>query len=178
MIDRSPPAEAVGVAGSAGRRGDALVGASVGIGDHAQPAPGGRLERGPSVVQRARELVVGELGQRSVIARVEADLEAGLRELPHLRPRQAVRGRVLADELARARRATAARTAAGACSTSAARAGERLLGAGVQAGRAKRRAWVEAAVRRRLQALPPEPVRFVEARPGQKERGGAREAPE
>ena len=61
-------------------------------------APGGRLERGPSVAQGACELVIRELGQRSVIAGVEPDLEARLRQTPDLRPRQAVLGRVLADE--------------------------------------------------------------------------------
>ena len=99
------------------------------------------------------------------------------RQLPHLRPRQAVLGRVLADELReRVRHGGADRR--GRLLDLRGEAGERLLGAGAQGGRAKRRAWVEAAVRRRLQALPPEPVRSVEPRPGQEERGGASEAPQ
>ena len=80
---------------------------------------------------------------------------------------------VLADELReRVRRVGADRR--GRLLDLRGEAGERLLGAGAQGGRAKRRAWVEAAVRRCLQALPPESVRSPSPRPGKNVAGHAR----
>ena len=129
-----------------------------GIGDRAQPAPRGLLERCPSVVQRAREFVVGEFGQRSVIARVEADLEAGLGSSR------------TCDRVRRYSGGSSPTSSASAVRHGGANRrrrpldlrgepGELLLVAGAQRRRTKRRAWVQAAVRGRLQALPPEPVR-------------------